>query len=101
MKVQILAFRADALDPATMQRRTNLLELAVSEFPGLVTGAYVTYPADHVFGGITVWEDGEALARFRHSELYAKLVLSPDVDETADQEVPFEDALAEQLAAAA
>lgn len=77
MHVQMLSFRLTRGGESASARFTSAMELAVGDYPGLVDAHWV---AGHTPVAIHVWEDAAALARFRHSELYAKLVLCPRVE---------------------
>lgn len=88
MKVQVLTFRAVGLSADAIERRSALIELALGEFPGFVSGNTMADPRHGVFGEVAIWADDESLARFRHSELYARLMLAPDVEEPTDQDLP-------------
>jgi hypothetical protein len=70
-----------------INRRAGIIGLALGEFPGFVGGDSVTDARHGMFGEIAVWADDESLSRFRHSELYARLMLAPDVEEPTDEDV--------------
>jgi hypothetical protein len=83
--VQVLTFRAYDTDEARIARQSSIVGLAIREFPGIVSSQYLTDPARRLVGGVTIWEDQEALESFRHSELYARLMMSPYLEEGVDR----------------
>ena len=86
MKIQLLTFLCEGVSKPSLAQKSELLGLAVSEFEGVVMASPVVDDERGVFGEVLVWEDQEALARFRHSELYARLAMDPRHEELMDEE---------------
>ena len=87
MKVQLLTFRANALSRSALVRQSSIIDLAVADFPGVVASHCISNFERGLLGGVIVWDDELSLARFRHSELYARLMLDPHFDDPSDQEL--------------
>jgi hypothetical protein len=104
MKIQVLTFQVNhSMPSAEVARWSEIVELAIGEFDGVVSGRCLTGTTPGMFGGLIVWESDEAMDRFRHSELYARLMLSPALDDAVDEDYPvrgFTPRLAPVLAAA-
>jgi hypothetical protein len=86
MKIQLLTFVTEGFSKPALSDKSELLTLAVSEFEGVVRASPIVDVERGVFGEVLVWEDEEALARFRHSELYARLAMDPHLEELVDEE---------------
>jgi hypothetical protein len=86
MKIQLLTILAERGSKPWLAEKSELLGLAVSEFEGVVRASPIVDVERGVFGEVLVWEDEEALARFRHSELYARLAMDPHLEELVDEE---------------
>ena len=104
MKIQVLTFHVNAsMPPADVSRWSDIVKLAIEDFDGVVSSRCLTGSAPDMFGGLIVWESEQALDRFRHSELYARLVLSPSLEDAVDEDYPvrgFRPQMAPELAAA-
>ena len=86
MKIQVLTFKCDCPAEASHPWKSGLFGLALAEFPGVIAQSPV-FDGDHnLHGEVLVWEDQAALARFRHSELYARLVMDPSHEDLVDEE---------------
>ncbi|MGE5595606.1 MAG: hypothetical protein ACM3S1_06165 [Hyphomicrobiales bacterium] len=83
--VQVLTFRAYGVPQEQLARQSDIVALAISEFPGLIGGQKLTDPKRHLVGGVCVWRDQESLDRFRHSELYARMMMNPSLEEGVDR----------------
>ena len=87
MRIQVLTFRADGLSERDMIRQSAIVALALRDFAGVRESSSLTDPRTAVFGAVVVWDDAASLDRFRHSELYARLMLHPHLADASDQEV--------------
>ncbi len=83
MQVQTLSFNSDFAVPVAAGRYLESVRLGIVDFPGLIT-AEIAATREPGVGFVLLWEDRDALNAFRHSELYAKLVLSPYWNEGHD-----------------
>jgi hypothetical protein len=89
MRIQVLTFHVNQSMPAAdVARWSEVVELAIDDFEGAVSSRCLTGSAPGMFGGLIVWESDEAMERFRHSELYARLMLSPALDDAMDEDYP-------------
>lgn len=90
--VQVLTFRAYGVSQERLVRQSDVIGLAIRDFPGVISSQCLTDSARNLVGGVSIWEDHEALERFRRSELYARLMMSPyledGVDRTYDLDTP-------------
>ena len=87
MQIQVIAYRVENTSGTQYQRYGQAFELALRDTPGFVTTACFEGRPDDVHGGVVVWEDAQALAAFRHSELYARLAMSPFVEDFQDRDM--------------
>lgn len=87
MKVQVITLKSSSMQPQMVERMRSSVELAVSDTPGIVSTMWIMSSSD-VVTGVSVWESERALELFRHSELYARMMLCPHLDEARDGEVP-------------
>ncbi|MCK9518401.1 MAG: hypothetical protein M0R74_05140 [Dehalococcoidia bacterium] len=83
--VQVLTFRAYGVSQERLARQSDIISLATRDFPGAISSQCLTDAARNLIGGVTIWEDQEALDQFRHSELYARLMMSPLLEDGVDR----------------
>jgi hypothetical protein len=78
------------------------LRLGISEYDGLVRYARSRRNTDGSYVVFCAWKDANAVANFRHGELYARLALSPNVVNLRDSvETVFVDRVSEDMIALA
>ena len=87
MQIQVITFRLERMSPAQFDRYGQSFELAVRDTPGFVTTVCLEGQVENARGGVIVWEDAPAMAAFRHSELYARLAMSPFVEDFQDKDM--------------
>ncbi len=87
MKVQVITLKSSSMEPRLVERMRSAVELAVSDTPGIVSTVWIM-SAPEVVTGVSVWENARALESFRHSELYARMMLCPHLDDARDCDVP-------------
>lgn len=87
MKVQVITLKSASMEPRLVERMRGAVELAVSDTPGIVSTVWIMSSAD-VVTGISIWESARALEAFRQSELYARMMLCPHLDDARDCDVP-------------
>ncbi|MCZ2110394.1 MAG: hypothetical protein LC118_12635 [Dehalococcoidia bacterium] len=86
MKIQLITLTGSSMDPRLAGRMRSAIELAVSDTPGIVSTTWIV-TAPGVVTGVSAWESQPALDAFRHSELYARLMLCPHLDDARDDEI--------------
>ncbi len=85
MYVQVLTFQLSANDRQQAARFCERAVLGLAEFDGYVTDSCLTRPEHDLCGGMIAWSDWKSMESFRHSELYAKLRMSPLVESVNDR----------------
>ncbi|HMS57786.1 MAG TPA: hypothetical protein PKA49_02940 [Tepidiformaceae bacterium] len=83
MEIEVLTFRIDDVPSNRVALYIESVELAIGEFDGLVSSHWVHRSGGEVVG-VVAWETERDLERFRHSELYARLVMDPCVNDCDD-----------------
>jgi hypothetical protein len=77
------------------------LRLGISEFDGLVRHARTRRSVCGEWVVFFAWKDERSIREFRHSELYARLALSPNVLEFRDHVESVVETVSEELRLAA
>jgi hypothetical protein len=77
MYVQLLTFRVVAGERDDASYFCARAALGLAEFDGYISDTCLTKPGHDTFGGMIAWRDWTSLDAFRHSELYARLMMSP------------------------
>ncbi len=85
MYVQVLTFQLNADDRQQAARFCERAVLGLAEFDGYVTDSCLTRPGHVSCGGRIAWSDWKSMESFRHSELYAKLRMSPMFEDVSDR----------------
>ena len=83
MEIQVLTFRVDEVPANRVALYIESVELAIGEFSGLLSSHWVHRQGGEVVG-VVAWESEADCERFRHSELYARLMLDPNVEDCDD-----------------
>lgn len=86
MIIETLAFDVSGMTERQAYCFVESFRLGIAEYPGLVAHARMRLPNSSRYVIIATWESAEALADFRHSDLYARFLLSPKVETIADRE---------------
>lgn len=94
MHIQTITFEVTGMTERQAYLYVESLRLGMAEFDGLIAHARVRIPSSGRYVIFSTWESAAALRALRHSETYARFVLSPQVvnlkdrdervDETAD-----------------
>lgn len=74
-----------ATDPEGASRFVESAAFGIGEFDGYVTDTCLTKRGKALNGGMIAWSDWKSLESFRHSELYAKLLMSPLFEDVTDR----------------
>jgi quinol monooxygenase YgiN len=92
MKIQTITFDVTGMTERQAYFYVESLRLGMAEFEGLVAHARVRIPSSGRYVIFSTWESKAALRAFRHSETYARFVLSPHVINLRDRDEDIEDA---------
>ena len=79
MEIQTLTFDLRGMTDRQAFHYVESLRLGMSEFDGLVRHARSRRSVNGEYVVFCTWTDGRSVAEFRHSELYARFALSPNV----------------------
>ena len=79
MEIQTMTFDLRGMTERQAYHYAESFRLGISEFDGLERHARSRRSVSGQWIVFCAWKDAAALAGFRHSELYAKLALSPNV----------------------
>ena len=102
MEIQTMTFSLRGMTDRQAYHYAESLRLGISEFDGLVRYARTRRSVAGEWIVFFAWKDERAIQEFRHSELYAKLALSPNVVDFRDHvETVVESSADESLALAA
>lgn len=102
MELQTLTFSLRGTTDRQAYHYVESLRLGMSEFDGLVQYARTRRSIAGEWIIFCTWKDEAAIAAFRHSELYARFALSPNVVELRDDaESVFEATVTEDMIALA
>lgn len=85
MYIQVLTFHLTGGNADEVQHFTENAILGLSEFDGYISDTCLTQPESGIFGGMIAWHDWKSLEGFRHSELYAKLMLYRHFGDESDR----------------
>ncbi len=86
MIIETLAFDVTGMTERQAYCFVESFRLGIAEFPGLEAHARMRLPNSNRYVIIATWESAEALSAFRHSDLYARFLLSPNVETIGDRE---------------
>lgn len=84
MEIQTMTFSLRGMTDRQAFHYVESLRLGISEFDGLVRHARTRRSVCGEWVVFFAWKDERSIREFRHSELYAKLALSPNVLEFRD-----------------
>lgn len=101
MEVQTLTFCTRGMTDRQAFHYVESLRLGISEFDGLVRYARTRRAVAGHWAVFFGWKDRAAVIAFRHSELYARLALSPSVTQFQDHLESFVEAAPEAMLSAA
>lgn len=79
MEIQTLTFDVRGMTERQAYHYVESFRLGMSEFDGLVRHARSRRSINGEYIIFCTWEDARSVAEFRHSELYARFALSPNV----------------------
>ena len=79
MEIQTLTFDLRGMTDRQAFHYVESLRLGMSEFDGLVRHARSRRSVSGEYVVFCTWNDAPSVAEFRHSELYARFALSPNV----------------------
>lgn len=85
MFVQIVNFRRKDITHERLMEIFDQLAPAYAAFPGLLTKMWLQDAEAGKYGGVYVWEDEAAAAKFADSELYAGLASFPNLEDLTVQ----------------
>ena len=102
MEIQTMTFDLRGMTDRQAYHYVESLRLGISEFDGLVRYARTRRSVSGEWIVFCAWQDERSVRDFRHSELYARLALSPNVVNLHDHvESVHQETAEEELAAAA
>ena len=102
MEIQTLTFDIRGMTARQAYFYAESLRLGISEFDGLVRHAKARRSVSGEYVIFCSWENERAVTEFRHSELYARFALSPNVVNLRDNlESAFESRVTEDMIALA
>jgi|GEM_PF-4036593 len=102
MEIQTLTFDLRGMTERQAYHYAESLRLGISEFDGLVRYARTRRTSEGSYVVFCAWKDAAAVAGFRHSELYARFALSPNVINLRDSvESVFVDRVTDDMIALA
>jgi quinol monooxygenase YgiN len=100
MIIETLAFDVSGMTERQGYCFVESFRLGLAEFPGVLAHARMRMPNSNRYVLMSTWDSRESLSAFRHSDLYARFLLSPNVESISDHEETFErDNSIESLAA--
>jgi hypothetical protein len=86
MHIQTITFDVTGMSETQAHWYVESLRLGFGEFDGLAAYARVRIPSSGRYVIFCTWESRKALRAFRHSETYARFVLSPHVVNLRDRD---------------
>ena len=86
MNIQTITFDVTGMSEQQAHWYVESLRLGFGEFDGLAAHARVRIPSSGRYVIFCTWESRQALRAFRHSETYARFVLSPHVVNLRDRD---------------
>lgn len=86
MHIQTITFEVTGMTERQAYLYVESLRLGMAEFDGLIAHARVRIPSSGRYVIFSTWESAAALRAFRHSETYARFVLSPQVVNLKDRD---------------
>ncbi len=86
MQIQTITFDVTGMTERQAYLYVESLRLGMAEFDGLIAHARVRIPSSGRYVIFSTWESAAALRAFRHSEIYARFVLSPQVVNLRDRD---------------
>lgn len=101
MEIQTLTFDLRGMTERQAFHYVESFRLGMSEFDGLVRYARSSRAVNGEYVVFCTWKDARSVAEFRHSELYARLALSPNVVGLHDHVESVYDTAEEDMALAA
>lgn len=96
MLIETLAFDVSGMTDRQGYCFVESFRLGIAEFPGVAAHARLRIPGTNRYVMVVTWDTEGDLAAFRHSDLYARFLLSPNVqtindhDELVDASSPVE-----------
>lgn len=91
MKIQTITFSVTGMTERQAYCYVESVRLGFAELDGLVAQARVRIPTSGRYVVFCTWESAKALSAFRHSDVYAKFVLSPHVVNLRDRDEDIEE----------
>lgn len=101
MEIQTMTFSLRGMTDRQAFHYVESLRLGISEFDGLVRHARTRRSVCGEWVVFFAWKDERSIREFRHSELYARLALSPNVLEFRDHVESVVETVSEELRLAA
>lgn len=86
MIIETLAFDVTGMTERQAYHFVESFRLGIAEYPGLVNHARLRMPNSNRYVIVATWDSEAALAGFRHSDLYARFLLSPHVETIGDRQ---------------
>ncbi len=86
MIIETLAFDVSGMTDRQAYCFVESFRLGIAEFPGVVAHARIRLPGSNRYVIIGTWDSAAALAEFRHSDLYARFLLSPNIEAISDHQ---------------
>jgi heme-degrading monooxygenase HmoA len=100
MIIETLTFDVSGMTERQAYCFAESFRLGIAEFPGVVAHARMRMPDSNRYVVVSTWDSSESLKAFRHSDLYARFLLSPHINAIGDhEEVVEQDEYARELAA--
>lgn len=91
MNIQTITFDVTGMTEQQAHWYVESLRLGFAEFDGLAADARVRIPSSGRHVIFCTWESRQALRAFRHSDTYARFVLSPHVVNLRDHDEAIEE----------
>ncbi len=101
MEIQTMTFSLRGMTDRQAYHYVESLRLGISEFDGLVRYARTRRSVAGEWVVFFAWKDEQSIREFRHSELYARLALSPNVVDFRDHVESVVESVFEDLRVAA
>jgi hypothetical protein len=93
MNIQTITFDVTGMTERQAYLYVESLRLGFAEIECLVATARVRIPSSGRYVVFCTWESRAALRGFRHSDVYARFVLSPNVANLRDRDEEVDEAI--------
>lgn len=86
MHVHVVTYRVPEVSETDFVEANREFASAMAQVPGLVAKIWLKAPDGSVYGGVYLWQDHEAYARFMASDLWASVIADESVSELESRE---------------